>query len=164
MNDPIRVIGVDHGLHHTGYGCLQKKNNDISCIGWGVITTSPQTAFPQRLQQIYRELRDVIERWNPVVMSIESAIYAQNVQTALLMGHARGAALLAAANSELPVFDYPPKKIKSAVVGNGTATKEQVRFMVTRILGLPDKELPFDASDALAAGICHLNQYKLRSL
>lgn len=162
MVSPIRVIGVDHGLHHTGYGLLIKKKNQITCLSWGTINTSPKVPFAQRLKQIYQELIEIIGQWNPEVMAIESAIYAQNVHTALLMGHARGAALLAAATSDLEIFEYSPKKIKSAVVGNGAASKEQVRFMVTRILNLPDKDIPFDASDALAAGICHLNQLQLR--
>jgi len=162
MIPAIRVIGVDHGLHHTGYGLLIKENNQISCLGWGTVDTSPKTPFAQRLKKIYHELIEIIERWTPDVMAIESAIYAQNVRTALLMGHARGAALLAAANSELEIFEYSPKKIKSAVVGNGAATKEQVRFMITRILNLSAKDIPFDAADALAAGICHLNQLQLR--
>ena len=162
MLPPIRVIGVDHGLHHTGYGILIKQNKQISCLAWGTIDTSSRHPMARRLQQIYSELHAVIERWSPAVMALESAIYAQNVRTALIMGQARGAALLAAANAEIEIFEYAPKKIKSAVVGNGAATKEQVRFMITRILSLPDKELPFDASDALAAGICHLNQLQLR--
>ncbi len=162
MNSEIRVIGLDHGIHHTGYGLLTQKNHQISCLGWGTIDTSPAMVFAQRLRKIYTELIEIITQWQPSVMAIESAIYAQNVKTALLMGHARGAALLAAANSDLEIFEYPPKKIKSAVVGNGTATKEQVRFMITRILNLPEKDIPFDASDALAAGLCHLNQLRLR--
>ncbi|MBU0712787.1 crossover junction endodeoxyribonuclease RuvC [bacterium] len=162
MLSPIRVIGVDHGLHHTGYGLLVKMNKQISCLAWGTIDTSPRIPFAQRLKQIYHELIEVIGRWTPDVMAVESAIYAQNVRTALLMGHARGAALLAAANSDLEIFEYSPKKIKSAVVGNGAATKEQVRFMITRILNLRETDIPFDASDALAVGICHLNQLQLR--
>lgn len=162
MPPPIRVIGVDHGLHHTGYGIVVKTNQVIACLAWGTINTSPQHSMARRLQQIYRELRGVIECWTPAVMALESAIYAQNVRTALIMGQARGAALLAAANAALEIFEYAPKKIKSAVVGNGAATKEQVRFMVSRILDLPEKALPFDAADALAAGICHLNQLQLR--
>jgi len=162
MPVPIRVIGVDHGLHHTGYGLLSKTNQQISCLAWGTIDTSPQTPLARRLKTIYDELLAIIQRWTPTVMAIESAIYAQNVRTALLMGQARGAALLAAANVELEIFEYSPKKIKSAVVGNGAATKEQVRFMITRILQMSERDIPFDASDALAAGICHLNQLQLR--
>jgi crossover junction endodeoxyribonuclease RuvC len=164
MNSEIRVIGLDHGIHHTGYGLLSQKNRKISCLGWGTIDTSPEMAFARRLQKIYTDLIEIILRWQPTIMAVESAIYAQNVKTALIMGHARGAVLLAGANSNLEIFEYPPKKIKSAVVGSGTATKDQVRFMITRILNLPEKEIPYDAADALAAGICHLHQFRLRSV
>jgi len=157
----MRVIGLDHGLHHTGYGILNKENNKISCLDWGTVDTTPKWAFPKRLQKIYAELMEVISRWQPTEMVVESAIYAQNIKTALLMGHARGVALLAGVNSGLEIFEYTPKKIKSAVVGNGAATKEQVRFMMIRLLNLPDENIPFDAADALAAGYCHLNQLKL---
>jgi crossover junction endodeoxyribonuclease RuvC len=157
----MRVIGLDHGLHHTGYGILNKEYSKISCLGWGTVDTSPKLAFPKRLQKIYAEIMKVISRWQPTEMVIESAIYAQNIKTALLMGHARGAALLAGVNSGLEIFEYAPTKIKSAVVGNGAATKEQVRFMMIRLLNLSDEKIPFDAADALAAGYCHLNQLKL---
>lgn len=158
MQAAIRVIGLDHGILHTGYGILSKEQLQISCLGWGSIDTSPHWDFPRRLQKIYQELLEVISHWQPQEMAVEAAIYAQNVKTALLMGQARGAALLAGINSGLKIFEYSPKKIKSAVVGYGAATKEQVRFMIIRLLNLPDKDIPLDASDALAASYCHLNQ------
>jgi crossover junction endodeoxyribonuclease RuvC len=153
-----RIIGLDHGILHTGYGILSKEQLKIKCLGWGTIDTSPDWDFSRRLQKIYQELLGVIDRWQPQEMAIEAAIYAQNVKTALLMGQARGAALLAGINSGLKIFEYSPKKIKSAVVGYGAATKQQVQFMIIRLLNLPEKEIPLDASDALAAGYCHLNQ------
>jgi len=158
----LRVLGVDHGLLHTGYGVVAREPQRVVCLDWGVIVTSPRQSLAQRLQRIYGELGAVIQRWKPDVMAIEAAIYAQNVRTALLMGQARSAALLAGANRELPIFEYSPKRIKSAVVGNGSATKDQVRFMVSRILGLPERALNYDAADALAAGICHMHQLQLR--
>jgi len=153
-----RIIGLDHGILHTGYGILSREQLKISCLGWGTIDTSPNWDFPRRLQKIYQELLAVIVRWRPQEMAVEAAIYAQNVKTALLMGQARGVALLAGINSGLKIFEYSPKKIKSAVVGYGAATKEQVRFMISRLLNLQEKNIPLDASDALAAGYCHLNQ------
>lgn len=158
----LRVLGVDHGLLQTGYGVVTREPQRIVCLDWGVIVTSPRQPLAQRLRRIYAELEAVIQRWTPDVLAIEAAIYAQNVRTALLMGQARSAALLAGANRELPIFEYSPKKIKSAVVGNGSATKDQVRFMVSRILELPERKLSYDAADALAVGICHVNQLQLR--
>ncbi|RLA89764.1 MAG: crossover junction endodeoxyribonuclease RuvC [Deltaproteobacteria bacterium] len=162
MSVPQRVLGIDHGLHHTGYGCVWQTGSRLRCIGWGVITTTAKTSLAQRLNKIFEELLIVIDRWQPDTLAVEAAIYAQNIRTALLMGHARGVALLAGASRNLEIFEYSPKKIKSAVVGNGAASKDQVRYMVTRILDLPEPALPPDASDALAVGICHLNQWKLR--
>ncbi|PIS27414.1 MAG: crossover junction endodeoxyribonuclease RuvC [Candidatus Marinimicrobia bacterium CG08_land_8_20_14_0_20_45_22] len=157
----IRVIGVDHGIHHTGYGVLKKTSDKIVCLDQGSIDTSPNEPFPQRLQKIYNGLFAVIQNWRPDTMAVEEAIYAQNIHTALMMGHARGVVLLAGVNSGVEICEYAPKKIKSSVVGNGNATKEQVRFMVSRILGIDEKSLQLDASDALAAAICHLNQNRL---
>lgn len=154
----VRVLGVDHGLHHTGYGVLQKEGNRIQCLCWGSVDTKTRDPFPRRLHRIYEGLMEIIGRWEPSVMAVEAAIYAQNVRTAISMGHARGAALLAGAHAELEIFEYSPKKVKSSVVGNGAAAKEQVRFMVSRILNLPLKKISLDASDALAVGLCHLNQ------
>lgn len=162
MTQPIRVLGVDHGLLHTGYGLLVQESRQVRCLDWGVISTSPRQELAQRLQRIYSVLNAVMEEWKPAVMAIEAAIYAQNVRTALLMGHARSAALLAGANRDLQIYEYSPKRIKSAVVGNGSATKDQVRFMISRILNLPEKEIPYDAADALAVGLCHLHQFQLR--
>lgn len=170
MNDQVRrVIGIDHGVQHTGWGIVYPEGSQFKAQAFGTIETDNKTPFHQRLKQIYDALSQIIAQYQPQEMAVEEAIYAQNVKTALLMGQARGTVLLAGANAGLPIFEYTPKKIKSATVGNGAATKEQVQFMVRRILNLTDavltqhgiSALGFDVSDALAVAICHLQQARL---
>lgn len=157
----LRVIGVDPGINHTGYGIISKVTNKVTCLSKGSISSSVKLDFPLRLQKIYQSLGDIIKLWYPDIMAIEETIYAQNMKTALKLGQARGVVLLAGANFGLDIYEYSPKKIKSSVTGNGAATKEQVRFMITRILNLEKAPLSLDASDALAAALCHLNQNRI---
>lgn len=158
--DAIKVLGVDPGLKNTGYGILEKKGSRMAYLGSGVIRTSPQKNFPKRLVKIQKELSQVIDKWHPDMMSIEEAIYAQNVRIAIKLGHARAAAILAAADAGLEIFEYAPKKIKSSVTGNGRAKKEQLRYMVKNILKTDNLSKSLDESDALGAAICHINQFQ----
>ncbi len=161
IDSELRVIGIDPGINHTGYGIVSKVANKVTCLDKGAISSSVKLNFPLRLQKIYQSLGGIIKLWFPDIMAIEDTIYAQNIQTALKLGQARGAVLLAGANFGLDIFEYSPKKIKSSVTGNGSATKEQVRFMITRILNLDKAPISLDASDALAAALCHLNQNRI---
>jgi len=158
--EELRVLGVDHGINRTGFAIVARHNSQLACLSQGTIVTTPRDPFSQRLKHIYMELTRIIKEWQPHIMVVEEAIYAQNVKTALLMGQARGTVLLAGANSGLPLAEYTPKKIKLAVVGNGAASKEQVQFMVSRLLNLSQKPESMDAADAMAVAICHLNRPK----
>lgn len=166
-----RVLGIDHGVYHTGWGIVMAQSGGLKVVAYGQIETAKTAPFHLRLKKIYTELCGIIQTYQPQEMAVEEAIYAQNIKTALLMGHARGTILLAGANADLPIFAYPPKKIKTATVGNGAATKEQVQFMVRRLLNLTDDrivsqgwpELTLDVSDALAVAICHLHQSPINS-
>ena len=162
MSLNLRVIGVDPGVNYTGFGVIDRISKKNSLIEMGRISPSKKLNFYNKLHQIYRELTEVIGKFKPDIMAVEEAIYAQNVRTALMMGQARGIALLAGVNAELDIYEYSPKKVKMSVVGNGAASKEQVRFMVTRLLNLKTEPESFDASDALAIAICHLNQNRYR--
>lgn len=155
-----KVLGVDHGITRTGYAIVKRTGSGFNCLTYGTILTTPREPFNRRLKKIYTELINIIREWHPNIMAVEEAIYAQNVKTALLMGHTRGAVLLAGANSDLEIAEYTPKKIKSAVVGNGSASKEQVQYMVSHILGLSQRPESFDEADAMAVAICHLNHPK----
>ncbi len=154
-------MGIDPGLNHTGFGIIEEKNKQQVYLDSGVISTSVKTDFALRLKKIFFGVEDLIKLWQPDVISIEEVIYAQNVKTALKLGHARGVVLLAGAKANIDLYEYSPRKIKSSVTGNGAAGKDQVKFMVTRLLKLKQQSLNLDASDALAIALCFLFQNKL---
>lgn len=124
----------------------------------GTVRNPGETPLPRRLQNIYAQLRAVIDRYGPTECAIESAFYGKNAQSALKLGHARGVSMLAAVERQLATAEYSPREVKKAVVGNGNATKEQVQFMVRSLLHLGSERMPMDASDALAVAICHLQR------
>lgn len=150
------VLGVDPGSIVTGYGLIEKKQNQMSCIHAGTISSSNKIPFYKRIHKIYQSMIDIMERYHPQEMAIEDVFFAKNVKSALKIGHARGAVLIAAVENGVKIFEYTPLEIKQSVVGYGRATKDQVRSMVQVILKL-EKEPGYDTSDALATGICHLN-------
>ena len=122
----------------------------------GIIRTRPRESLALRLQEIHAGIVELIQRHRPDALSIEDVFYARNVRTTIVLGHARGVILLAAANANLEIAEYPPAEIKKAVVGTGAATKEQVQFMVTRLLRLKSPPQPADASDGVAAALAHI--------
>ena len=150
------VLGIDPGSRTTGYGLLQKKNNVIRCIASGSIESSGSVPFYDRIYKIFTGMVDIMEKYQPDEMAIEDVFFAKNVKSSLKLGHARGAALIAAVKCNVRIFEYTPLEIKQSVVGYGRATKDQIRDMVQMILNLPVKLGP-DTSDAIAAAICHLN-------
>jgi crossover junction endodeoxyribonuclease RuvC len=154
----MRVLGIDCGGEYTGYGVVEQDNGgDLRHICCGAIHLNPKKPLPERLQQIFIELRDVITTHTPDCVAIEDVFYAVNAKSALKLGQVRGVAMLTAASCGLQVAEYAPLSIKSAVVGYGRADKSQVQEMVTRLLRLPQAPHPQDASDALAIAICHLH-------
>lgn len=150
------VLGVDPGSRITGYGLLQKKNNVIKSIASGTIESPGSVPFYDRIFKIFTCMVDIMEQYKPDEMAIEDIFFAKNVKSSMKLGHARGAALIAAVKCNVQIYEYTPLEIKQSVVGYGRATKDQVRDMVQMILNLPSKLGP-DTSDAIAAGICHLN-------
>jgi crossover junction endodeoxyribonuclease RuvC len=150
----MRVLGVDPGSRITGYGIIDKEGNRLIHVDNGAIFTDSHKDFPMRLQRIYRGLTDVIERYRPDVMAVENIFFATNVQSALKLGQARGAAIVAGVNAGLPVFEYTALQVKQAVVGHGRADKQQVQKMLKALLNLPEVAQE-DASDALASAVCH---------
>jgi crossover junction endodeoxyribonuclease RuvC len=151
----MRILGIDPGSETTGYGLIESDGLRHSSILFGAIQTSPRRPFHERLLEIYTQLTDVLRREEIHAVAIEGVFHAANVQSALKLGHARGVALLVAAQRSLPVFEYSPLEIKKAIVGYGRAEKNQVQMMVRLLLGLPDTPAPDDAADALAVAICH---------
>jgi len=150
------VLGIDPGSLTTGYGLVEKKENRLIFVEAGKISLPYSLPFNERIHKIFESLLEIIQTYQPKEMSIEDVFFAKNVKSALKIGHARGAALIAAIQFGLKVFEYTPLQIKQSVVGYGRATKEQVRSMVKIILKL-DTQFSLDTSDALAIAICHHN-------
>ncbi len=151
----MRILGVDPGTRQTGFGIVQEEGEVLRFVECGVVRTSPGVSLARRLHQIYQELRAVIVRHRPDTLSLENIFVARNVGSALKLGHARGASILAAVNHGVEVFEYSPAEVKKSIAGSGRADKEQVQKMVQRLLALPELPAPDDASDALALAICH---------
>ena len=150
------VIGVDPGISFTGYGIVKGSGNRLNHISSGFIKTNPKHPFPERLKTIYDGILEVIKEFSPDECSLENIFYCQNVNSALKLGHTRGAIMIAAANLGVPVHEYAPTEIKQAVTGHGRAPKEQVQAMVKMLLNIKEID-KLDVSDALAAAICHIS-------
>jgi crossover junction endodeoxyribonuclease RuvC len=157
----MRVFGIDCGTEVTGFGVVESDDSArqprLVCKAMGTIRLAKTKTLPVRLEQVFRELTAELERWQPDAVAIEEAFFAVNAKSALKLGQVRGVALLAAARQGLPVAEYAPLKIKSSVVGYGLAKKEQVQFMVARLLELAQVPQSPDAADALAIAICHIH-------
>jgi crossover junction endodeoxyribonuclease RuvC len=152
----VIVLGVDPGAATTGYGVVARQGGGaVALLECGVIRTEAATPLPVRLRQIYEGIGDVLERHAVDVMAVEGVFFGKNARTTVILGHARGAVLLAATLRELPVHEYSPAEVKSAVAGTGRATKEQIQFMVQRLLRLRTPPTPADAADGVAVALCH---------
>ena len=148
------VLGIDPGTATTGYGVVRAERDGLmSLVECGVIRTKAREALPLRLREIHEGVAELIARHKPDVLSVEDIFYAKNVRTTVVLGHARGVILLAGAMAGLAVHEYPPSEIKKAVAGTGMATKEQVQFMLTRLLRLKAVPQPSDAADGVAAAL-----------
>jgi crossover junction endodeoxyribonuclease RuvC len=153
----MRIIGVDPGSDTTGYGVIDSDGRHYDLVEYAGIRGPKHLSFGERLLAISRKLEEVIERLSPQACAVEDTFYAVNVKSALKLGQARGAVLVAAARAGVEVFEYSPLEIKSALVGYGRAEKRQVQEMVRVLLGMKNVPEPLDASDALAVAICHVN-------
>jgi crossover junction endodeoxyribonuclease RuvC len=154
----MRILGIDPGSGSTGYGIIESDGQAHRSILYGAIKTHPRQPFHKRLLKIYTGLIDILAHEKAEIMAIEEVFHAANVKSALQLGHARGIALLAAAQYGLEVFEYSPLEIKSAVVGYGRAEKLQIQGMVRLLLSLPEIPSPDHAADALAVAICHAHR------
>lgn len=153
----MRVFGIDPGSGRTGYGCVDSDGSRHSLVTFGAITAAPGASFPDKLHAIHRTLAHLITTHRPDCVVIENVFHAKNARSALLLGHARGVAMLAAVQADLPVVEYTPAEVKLAIVGYGRAEKTQMQQMVKLLLGLSAVPTPHDAADALAIAICHLH-------
>ena len=160
MNSIQRIIGVDPGLNNTGFGILDYRGSKIKVVAYGLVTPPTEESIPNRLEYLNSHMNDLIDKFNPMSMAIEDSFYSQNVKSAILLGQARGVLLLSAASRGIPSMVYAPRKVKQSVTGSGSSSKKQVKYMVEKILKIDKNISSLDITDALAIGLCHINQNK----
>jgi crossover junction endodeoxyribonuclease RuvC len=157
------VMGIDPGSAVTGYGILESEPfGPMRCLTCGCVRTKATAPFERRLKTIYDEMNDLINRYAPNQIALEDIFISRNVRAAFQLGQARGAAIIAAVNAEIPIYFYAAREVKQAVTGNGAARKEQVQSMVSGLLHMDLSQWPLDASDALAIAICHSHRSRTR--
>ena len=157
-------MGVDPGLIQTGFGIICVRDNRSTLIDYGIIKPSPKDNLANRLFTIFNDVCTIITDFNPQVFSIEDIFYGKNVKSAMRLGQARGASMVAAASKQIPIYEYSARKVKQSLTGNGNAHKNQVQFMVKAKLQMDHNPEPIDASDALAVALCHEHQFKMADL
>jgi len=153
----VKVLGIDPGSQTLGWGIVEGIGLKYQGIAYGTVKSSPREAFSKRLLKIGDGIEEVIEKFDPDILSIEEAFYAKNVKVALKLGQVRGAVLLIGEKAGLEISEYSPKTIKQTVVGYGNAEKSQIQEMVRILLKLSKTPEPHDAADALAIAICHFH-------
>ena len=158
MPGKVLVLGIDPGSIVTGFGLVEQDGGEMRLLAWSSVKTSSRSPLAERLCRIHAETARLIENHRPDEVAVENVFQAKNVKSALKLGHARGVILLAAAQAELPIYEYAPREVKQSVVGTGSATKPQVASMVDRLLDLSGRKLLEDESDAVAVAICHLHK------
>ena len=154
----MRIMGIDPGTRIVGYGMIETVGSRIVPITFGTIRTNPREDYVRCLRTIFDNLGRILREQQPDEVAVEEAFYGKSVSAALRMGEGRGVAMIAAALSDKPLFQYSPAEVKKAVVGNGRAHKSQVQEMIKMLLGLREAPQPEDAADALAVAICHANR------
>lgn len=158
----MTVLGIDTSLRSSGYGVLAVEGSRMRAVEYGAIRNAPKLPLSACLKAIHAKVAELIATHRPDVLAIESVIYGKNAGTMLVLGEARGAVITAAADADVPVYEYEPRRMKKAVCGNGLAEKEQIQRMIRTLLALP--ELPQnDAADALGLAICHVHSNSIIS-
>ena len=149
------ILGIDPGYAITGFGIVEASGGSYILRRCGAITTPAGMEFPQRLANIYADMNELLDTFKPEAMAIEELFFGNNVTTGIGVAHSRGVLLLAAAQHNVPIFEYKPSQVKQAVVGYGSAQKKQVMDMTRRLLNLSEMPKPDDAADAIAVALCH---------
>lgn len=158
------VLGIDPGTATTGFGLVEGDRGKSRLVDYGTILTSPNTAMPERLLIINRELTRLLEQHHPDAVAIEQLFFQRNVKTAITVAQSRGVLLMTTAGAGISIAEYTPLQVKQSVVGYGNASKRQVQLMVQALLSLKAPPRPDDAADALAIAICHLHSYRMNAL
>ena len=159
----MRILGIDPGYGIVGYGIID-TDDGLRAVDYGVINTPKEEAMPARLAIIFESLKAIIEKYKPDEIAIEELFFNNNAKTAITVGQARGVLVVAAANRNIPIYEYTPLQIKQALTGYGRADKKQMQNMVKMMLGLNAIPKPDDAADALAAAICHAHSYRMNNI
>lgn len=152
------MLGVDPGLVVTGYGVLELSGGQVALVEAGTIDSGDaKDSLPVRLRRLHDEMQDLLRETRPDAMALEQLFsHYEHPRTAILMGHARGVICLAAGLHDIPLYHYPPTKVKSALTGNGRASKAQIQHLVRRTFGLAETPRPPDVADAMAIALCHI--------
>jgi len=159
------IIGIDPGLATVGFGVIRTENREITPVSYGCIRTSADKQTPQRLLEIFAEIKSLFEKYKPDVIAVEKLFFSKNVTNALSVSEARGVIFLAAQQQDIPILEYTPNQVKQAITGSGRADKKQVQEMIKRLLDLDEIPQPDDAADGLSIALCHINwQYSKEML
>jgi len=159
----VIILGIDPGSRYCGYGLLEVEGRRIIGAGCEVVNLSGEKDLPKRLDQLYTALDAVLSEYQPEVAAVESMFFHKHIRSVFTLGHARGVILLALARHGARIFEYTPREVKKAVVGNGNATKQQVRYMVGQMLKLKAPPARDDAYDALGLALCHFHRIKFQA-
>lgn len=149
------ILGIDPGTVIMGYGLIHIQGKEMTMLNMGVIKLDKMKDHPSRLKKIFERTVEIIREYHPDEMAIEAPFFGKNVQSMLKLGRAQGVAIAAALSQNIPIVEYTPKKIKQSVTGNGNASKEQVSGMLENLLNTKMDGMPLDATDGLAAAVCH---------
>ncbi|MFC1952017.1 crossover junction endodeoxyribonuclease RuvC [Chloroflexota bacterium] len=160
----MRILGIDPGTRIMGYGVIESEQEEAALVDFGALTSPPRAPMGERLSFLYKKLLEIISHHQPEAVAVEQPFVAKNVRSALAIGRAQAVAMLAAANSGIPAYEYTPAQIKQMVANYGASSKEQIQEMVRLQLGLAQVPQPNDAADALAVAICHLRETHLSNL
>jgi len=156
----MMIVGIDPGSRYCGYGLIQTEGIKVVAAGCQVIDVTRENSFGARLRLLHSSITDVLEEYKPDYAAVESMFFQKHIKSIFTLGHARGVILLALAEQNIPIVEYSPREVKKAVVGNGNATKAQVRYMIHQLYGLKESENRDDAYDALAIATTHFNRIK----
>jgi crossover junction endodeoxyribonuclease RuvC len=160
----MKILGIDPGTVVMGWGVVEGEGTELALVDFGAITVPEKSPMGERLNRLYTELLKIVQLHRPDAVAVESPFVAKNVRTALAIGRAQAIALLAAANQDIPAFEYTPTQVKQRVANYGASSKEQIQEMVRLQLGMAEVPQPNDAADALAVAICHAQEIHLNNL
>lgn len=158
------ILGIDPGTRVLGYGIIEVKGSQLKAIQYGVLRLEKLSSHELKLKKIFERLVQLIDEYLPDELAIEAPFYGENVQSMLKLGRAQGVAMAAALSRNISIVEYLPKKVKQSVTGNGNASKEQVAYMLEKLLNQPLEQKFLDATDALAVGVCHFMHGKTKAL